>query len=164
MRLINILLTEYNDQGAKLLRLITRSDYTHVSLALEDDLDQYYSFNWKGFAIETIEKHRKRGVSRSACLQVEISEDAYECLVKQIDQFKIECSLWKYTKVGFLFALIGIPYKRDYHYFCSQFVASLLKNSNAIRLKRNENLYMPNHFLDELIYDHKLNNISYNIV
>ena len=39
-----------------------------------------------------------------------------------------------------------ISYKSRYRYFCSQFVADILKNSKAAYLKKDSELYMPKDF------------------
>ena len=62
MKQICILLTKYSDWISSLVYYIGGQGYTHSSIALGDQPTQFYSFNYRGFAVETTEKHRRRGV------------------------------------------------------------------------------------------------------
>jgi len=55
MKKVTILLTEYSDALSRFIYYISGRGYTHISLGLEEDEDRFYSFNYKGFCIETIE-------------------------------------------------------------------------------------------------------------
>ena len=67
MKQICILLTKYFDWISSLVYYIGGQGYTHSSIALGDQPTQFYSFNYRGFAVETTEKHRRRGVRCSRC-------------------------------------------------------------------------------------------------
>lgn len=58
---------------------------------------------------------------------------------------KNKCSL-HYTRLEVDLSLLKIPYNRKYHYFCSQFVADILKQSQAVELKKDITLYLPGDF------------------
>ena len=88
MKTVNILLTKYSDVLSMLLYYLTGRGYTHVSISLQDDHECYYSFNWKGFALETIEKYRRRGVTESMCFQLEVTEYEYIIMKERIREFE----------------------------------------------------------------------------
>ena len=77
MRQISVLLTKYSDWISTLVYHIGGHGFTHSSLSLEEDEDTYYSFNYRGFAVETVDKHRRRGVKCSRCIQLQVSDEAY---------------------------------------------------------------------------------------
>ena len=164
MKTVNILLTKHSDWMSMLVYYLTGRGYTHAALSLQEDEDCYYSFSWKGFALESPEKYRRRGVEHSICFQIEIPDCAYHNVKTEIIRFQQTSVQWKYTKIGVVFALLRIPFRWEKHFFCSQFVAYILQSSNALSLRKNENLYLPNHFVAELSQYNGLVQIAHNII
>lgn len=150
MKRITVLMTRYSDWVSNFVYCITGFGYTHASLALEENEDTFYSFNWKGFAVESLAKHRRHGVSKSMSLQIEVSDAAYADMKHRIETVKADQGRYHYSRFGVFMAILRIPFQRRYHYFCSQFVAQLLNQSNAMPLRRNANVYLPNQLVPEL--------------
>lgn len=162
---VRILLTKYSDCISSFLYYIGGKGYTHASISLEDENDNcYYSFNYKGFCVETIEKHRRRGVSKSISYELTVSQAGYERIQKRLQFFKEHTETLEYTRLGVIFCILHIPFCWKNHYFCSQFVADLLKNSDEIALKKPAALYLPNHFQLELEKSPYLAQVEYNVV
>lgn len=164
MRTVTVLLTKYSDWISDIIYHIGGRGYTHASLALEEDASTYYSFNFRGFCMETMERHRQRGVKKSLSCQLQVSEQAYQNMKADINNFKARQPELKYTRFGVFCCIMKIPFHRKKHYFCSQFVAELLKHSGAVPLKRDPALYLPNHFCRELAESGQLVKIQYNPV
>ena len=120
MKQICILLTKYSDWISSLVYYIGGQGYTHSSIALGGQPTQFYSFNYRGFAVETTEKHRRFLENREN---------------------------YRYTRLGVLCCVLRLPLYWKNHYFCSQFVAELLSESKALRLSRKPCFYLPNHFI-----------------
>lgn len=78
MKQICILLTKYSDWISSLVYYIGGQGYTHSSIALGGQPTQFYSFNYRGFAVETTEKHRRRGVRCSRLYRLNVSDTVYE--------------------------------------------------------------------------------------
>ena len=150
MKKITILLTKYSDFISSFVYHVAGRGYTHASLGLEEEPGVYYSFNYKGFCVETPEKHRRRGVEHSLGCELEISDEAYEALKARIAQFESRREALRYTRVGVFFCLLRLPFRWRDHYFCSQFVAELLQLSGAAALKKRAELYLPNQLYSEL--------------
>ncbi len=164
MRTITVLLTKYSDWISTLVYHIGGHGYTHASLSLDEDENTYYSFNYRGFCVETLEKHRHRGVKKSLSYQLSVSDETYEEMKKNIEQFKSHRTEYQYTRIGVAFCVLRIPFKWKKHYFCSQFVAEMLAASGAVKLKNKPQLYLPNHFTRELRESSQLLSIHYNLV
>lgn len=164
MHTISILLTKYSDLGSTLLYSITGFGYTHVSISLNDETGCYYSFNYRGFAVESEEKHRRKGVNRSARIQIEVSAEAYNYLQNEIHFFKENRESYRYCHLGVVLAVLKIPFEKKQCYFCSQFVAQLLVRSKSILLRKNANTYLPNHFLKELTNSKSHKETLYNVI
>ena len=124
----------------------------------------HYSFNYKGFAVETIEKHRRRGVEESLCFQLIISDEAYESIRDAIEMFKEKADEYSYTRLGVCLAVLNIPYSWKKHYFCSHFVAHLLVQSKALILQRDVSVYLPNQLIPELYQSKRIKQTMYNVV
>ena len=84
MGTVSVVLTKYTDPLSKLLYLICGFGYTHASISLDDGSNKMYSFNYKGFCIETAAKHRRRGVEQSASFTIRISDESHEWLEEEI--------------------------------------------------------------------------------
>lgn len=150
MKTISILLTKYSDLISCFLYHVTGRGYTHASLGLEGEEGRFYSFNYKGFCVETLEKHRKRGIRKSRCYQFQVSEAVYDDIQRRIRDFELHREEYQYTRIGVLFAILHIPFHWKKHYICSQFVAELLIKSRAVSLRRKASVYLPNQFPREL--------------
>ncbi len=147
MKEIRVLLTKYSDWISNMVYRLCGKGYTHASISLEEDFNCYYSFNYRGFAFETVEKHRKRGVRHSRCYQIEVSDEAYENIREKIKLIQETKEEWHYTRLGLLCCILHIPFRWKKHYFCSQFVAELLEQSGELEMIRPSFLYLPNHFI-----------------
>ncbi len=164
MKTITVLLTKYSDWISNLVYHISGHGYTHASLALGEDENTYYSFNYRGFCIETLDKHQHRGVKKSLSYQLSVSDETYEKMKDSIEQFKAHRTEFQYTRIGVLFCVVRIPFRWKKHYFCSQFVAELLKVSGGFYLQRKPQLYLPNDFCSELSNSECLLSVKYNLV
>ncbi|MBE5774569.1 MAG: hypothetical protein E7337_11655 [Clostridiales bacterium] len=164
MKTITIVLTKYSDPLSNFFYLMSGGGYTHVSLSLDDAAETMYSFNFKGFCIESVEKHRRRGVTKSLFYRLQISDTAYEKLSEYVQEFIDNRVDYRYTKMGAILCFLRIPFKWKDHYFCSQFVAEALTLAGAVKLKMLPSLYLPNHLKNELAYSLQLRNVLMNPV
>ena len=78
-RTIYILLTQFPGGNSKAIQLWTRFPYTHVSLGLEEDLNTFSSFVYKGFIVEEIARYNKPGRKPFPCAlyTLEFPADTY---------------------------------------------------------------------------------------
>lgn len=150
MRSISIIWTKYSDFLAELVYHMTGRTYTHAAISLEENCSYYYSFGFKGFCRETVEKYRRRGVKKSLRLRMEVPDDVYEGLRRNVDFVERNARNYEYTTFGVFCALLHIPFRWHRHYFCSQFVAELLESTGTIGLSRPACLTLPHHLLRDL--------------
>lgn len=150
MKPISIIWTKYSDPLAELVYNLTGRTYTHAAISLDEECSYYYSFCFKGFCQETLEKYRRRGVKKSLRLRLEIPDDAYEGLQRKLNFVEQNASYYQYTKFGVFCALLHIPFRWHRHYFCSHFIAELLESTGVIRFPRPACLTLPHHLLWEL--------------
>lgn len=162
MKEITVLLTRYSDRISSFVYHVAGHGYTHASLGLGGEV--YYSFNYWGFCEETLEKHRRRGVEQSLSCVLEVSDQAYQDIQARIETFQRRRAEYRYTRLGVVCCLLRIPFLWRRHYFCSQFVAEVLKQSAAFPLARRAQLYLPNHLCRELLASSQLVRLQRNPV
>ena len=148
-RTIYILLTQFPGWNSRAIRLWTRFPYTHASVGLEEDLNTFYSFVYKGFIVESIARYNKPGRKPLPCALyvLEVSNDTYMAARQIIHTFQNNQAQLHYSRLGVVAGLVlRIPFRRRNHYFCSQFVAHVLKHCQALHLEKDSTLYLPKDF------------------
>ena len=147
-RRIFVLLTQFPGREARALQWWTRCPYTHVSIGLDEDMNTYYSFVMKGFIVEDIARYNCPGRKPFPCelYVMEVSEETYLAVKRNIDTFVRNRSQLRYTKIGLILSLAHIPWKIKNSYICSYFVAEILQRCTAARLKKHSTLCLPKDF------------------
>lgn len=167
---IYILLTDTGTLLSKMIKLYTRFPYNHISIALDEELEDLYSFGRKvytnpfsgGFVKERMDQgvfyHHKD--TRCALYKLTVNEEQYEQIIKVIFQFECFSANYKYNLLGIFAIAINMKLKRENAFTCSQFVATVLKASGFNLLKKCPELMRPDDFVHipslELIYEGKL--------
>lgn len=141
---IYVLFTQYPGRDAKLLMWRTKFPYTHTSVGLEEDMDTFYTFISKGFLVEKVTRYEKpkRPSFPCALYEIDVSEETYNRVKEKVLSFKENKANLKYSTLGLVGSFIGIPFKRENHYFCSQFVAEVLQECGIVKLKKRSSLYL----------------------
>ena len=142
---IYVLLTRFGDGGSKFISNLTGCYYTHASIGLEEDMNTFYSFVYKGFIVEEITRYLKPGRDPFPCelYKIEVCEKVYKRVKKRLLSFVNAKSRFSYTCSGVAMCLFGIPYEQKTRYFCSHFVAETLKRCGAAEMKKKSCLYLP---------------------
>ncbi len=148
MKTITILLTKYSDFFGRIARGIRDKGYSHASISIDGE-ETFYSFNYKGFAIEKPKERKPRKqVPGSLCIRMEVPDENYNIMKNEINKFIEEKEKYKFARLGLAMCFIGIPNKFKDKFFCSQFVAEMLTRAGAVKLKKRTSLYMPTHFIN----------------
>ncbi len=136
---IYILLTYSGSLLSKVIKIHTREPYAHVSIGFDEELSELYSFGRLkpnnpmigGFIKEDISNGTYARFPNTTCAlySLEVSDKKYKRLLKELNKFKKYGDKYGYNIIGLLGVMVKFPIERRHHYFCSQFVASLLKNS-----------------------------------
>ena len=148
-RTIYILLTQFPGWNSRAIQLWTRFPYTHVSLGLEEDLNTFYSFVYKGFIVEEITRYNKPGRKPFPCAlyTLEVPADTYLAAKQMIETFCNNRAELHYSRLGVVIGLIlRLPFRKKNHYFCSQFVADVLAHCRALRMEKDSTLCFPKDF------------------
>lgn len=140
LRNIYIVLTQTNTYPARAIRFYTHEPYAHASISFDEELKEMYSFARKGiynpfnagFIMEDIEEGIfGRFASTTCCIyELQITNSQYYKLREVIDVFKHSKELYSYNYLGLVGAAFNIPVRSKQRYFCSQFVAYVLKQGD----------------------------------
>lgn len=141
-RIITILFSQYKDLTSNFIYFLGGKGYTHVSIALDESNEYFYSFNKKGFRKEYPKKHLKR--VKSVSYKVQVTEEEFIKIKNKIEEFNNAKDYLQYSLLGVIFCFLHIKYKFKDKYFCSQFVAEVLEEIEEFHLKKDYCLYFPN--------------------
>lgn len=150
MNKVTILLSKYNDPFSKLIAL-SSGEYTHISISLDPEEKEFYSFNLKGFIKENWEnKKSKYLLPNRLRFYIYSDDETFEKLRGEIERFEKRKGEIKYSVFGTLLGMARIPHSFKKEYFCSRFVAEVLTKSGAVKLKKKSSQYLPMHIIKEL--------------
>lgn len=152
---------------AKCINYYTKDKYVHVSLSLDESFEKMYSFGRiyprNPFIGGLVEENLKDGVYKnfqnSECIiyRVQVSNEQYILLKKELDLFLKDQKKYKYSLLGLLGVIMNRPIKRSNRYFCSEFVSYLLIKSNIYAPNKIPSLTKPSDLLNindkEFIYE-----------
>ena len=170
MRNIYILLTRSGTILSRLIGLTTAEDYTHVSIGLDEDRCRFYSFGRRNphrpLPAGLVKEDLADGFFSlhpdmpCALYRLSVNDTTYAALRQQLDAMIARAEHYHYNLLGLIFCLLAIPHSRSNHYFCSQFVGTLLKESGCLSLPRHASLLHPCDFAAlpdaELCYSGKM--------
>lgn len=156
MKTIYILLTRSGTLLSKLVYSVTGANYTHASLAFDEDLSCLYSSTRKNgytmFPAGPSREYLDRGVFRlrpeapCALYALEVSEEAYIRARRRANHMMAHGKLYRFNVLGLVLCAMHIRWQRRRHYFCSQFVSDVLEKSGALELPKDSTLMHPNDY------------------
>ena len=148
---IYILLTDTGTLFTKLIKLYTKKPYNHASISFDSELSEVYSFGRKtarnpfigGFVKEDVDKglFKEANCAVYALTVNEVQLQKMNHYIKEIEAQKGE---YRYNLLGLLGFLLNKPIQRKKAFFCSQFVATVLKECNIIDFGKSPSLVAPN--------------------
>ena len=162
MKTIYILLTRSGTLLSNLVYAVTGANYTHASLAFDEDLSCLYSSTRKNgytmFPAGPSREYLNRGVFRlrenvpCALYALDVSDEAYTRARRRAEHMMAHGRLYQFNVIGLALCGMHIRWKRRRHYFCSQFVSEVLEKSGAMELPKHSTLMHPNDYtrLEEL--------------
>lgn len=153
---VYILLIRTNSLFSRLVHMVTKANYTHASIGMGADCEEMYSFARRytalplpaGFVGESVNQGlmAKSPDAPCALYELKISRDSYMEIREQIRFMSERREQLQYSCLGTVFCFFHLAYERENRYFCSQFVASVLEKSGALKLYKPASLYHPNDF------------------
>ncbi|MGM0397128.1 MAG: hypothetical protein ACQEP4_08745 [Bacillota bacterium] len=163
---IYLLLSHSGSMFSRTINLFTDHPYTHISIALDENLDKVYSFGrlnpynpfFAGFVREDMNYGTFNRFPNTTCSihSLKVTGKQYKTIVNQVDGFRAEGHKYTYNFLGILTAMFDYPLSRKYKYFCSQFVSEVFLKSGIQLTEKHPGLTSPMDILEypglEFIY------------
>lgn len=166
---IYIVLTETNTILSKGIQLYTQHKFNHVSLALDSNLEEMYSFGrknennpWIGGFVQENPASKILRESNCAIYAFQVTDAQYTLLQSRIAYYKLHQHTFRYNFAGLLAIACKVKLKRKRAFFCSQFIATLFEEAGLSLNGFCTYFIKPNDFMQlqslSLIYKGKLQN------
>jgi hypothetical protein len=147
---IYILLTDTGTTLTRLIKSCTKKNYGHASIAFDAELIEVYSFGRTtaknpfigGFVREDIHSVLFKQ-AYSAIYSLTITNDEFQKMYQYIQEIAAQKEHYRYNFIGLFGVLFKKPIKRKNAFFCSQFVASVLKEGKVIDFEKDLSLIEP---------------------
>lgn len=156
MKTLYIFLTRSGTLLSNLVYSLTGAQYTHVSLAFDEDLGTLYSSTRKNgytmFPAGPSREYLNRGVFLMrenipcALYALEVTDEAYTRAKRRTQHMMHHGELYRFNSLGLLLCWMHIRWQRRRHYFCSQFVSEVLQKSGALELPKPSTLMHPSDY------------------
>lgn len=140
MKKIYIVLTKTGTLLSRTIKLWTGKEYNHVSIALDEELKELYSFGrlrpynafiggfvHEGIDIGTFKRFYK---TETQIYEKEITEEQYRKLKQNIEEMSNNKEKYRFNLKGLALAGINKKYTPKNKFFCSQFVKHVMKSSD----------------------------------
>ncbi|WP_430790025.1 hypothetical protein VBD025_05390 [Virgibacillus flavescens] len=160
----------FTDTGTYLSRAInfcTKEGLNHVSISFDDELQEVYSFGRKnprnpfigGFVKENIKGDFLKNAS-CAIYALQLSDAEVRKVQSRIREIELQAGNYKYNFLGLFGVMLQIEINREHAMFCSQFVATVLREVDGFKLPKPECFTTPSDIRGlanlQLVYQGKL--------
>ena len=139
MEHIYIMLSATNSMLSTAIGVVTKKKYNHISISFDKELDEVYSFGRLnpnnpfsgGFSREqvTLNFYLK---AECQIYELEVTREQFKKIRAIIDQYDKNKHYYYYNLLGLVTAWLNIPWDRPDAYFCSEFVSTVLIESDVL--------------------------------
>ncbi len=147
---IYLLLTDTRSWFTRLIKFYTKKPYNHASIAFDQELEQVYSFGRKApknpFIGGFVKENMNEGLFKHAngvIYSVSVTEEQWQKIQQYIRKINAEKDAYRYNFIGLFGFLLKRPINRKNAFFCSQFVATVLQESNVTQFSKPIPLVTP---------------------
>lgn len=154
---IYIVITQTGTVLSRFLKLCTRAEFNHASIAISPDLKIMYSFGrvnpynpfFGGFVAESADfgTFRRFSETEALVLAVPVTSENKEQLSVFINTMVDNKKDYGYNYLGLYFAFINKCIKLRNRYYCSEFVREMLKRSGVEGASKLPDVIKPIDFL-----------------
>lgn len=156
MRKIYIILTHTGTVLSRIIKYYTKDEFSHVSIALDPDLKEMYSFGrlnpynpfWGSFVHEEINKGTFKRFKRTKTevYSLFVTDEQYEKARKIITYFNDNKEKYKFNILGLICVSIHKRIKRKNSFYCAEFVKHVLKASGVSEVNDLPQIIRPENF------------------
>lgn len=139
---------------SRAIQCYTKETYNHVSIALDKSLANTYSFGRKKISNPLIGGFVKEDfwdpfflTSECAIYSLDVSLEEYSQIIKTLNYFEKNKEFFKYNLLGLVALSLEYPLERENAFFCSEFIATLLTESNTVDFNKKIQFITPQDLL-----------------
>ncbi|QED48202.1 hypothetical protein [Cytobacillus dafuensis] len=172
-RRVYLLLTDTGTLFTRMIKLYTKECLNHASISFDSELTEVYSFGRKrprnpfigGFVKEDIRSELFRNAS-CALYVFTVKDNQYHRMVELIKEIDDNQQKYRYNLIGLFAIALNKQIHRKYAFFCSHFVAMILKEGRLLETNKHLCMITPQDLKEasshRLIYQGDLHNyLSY---
>ena len=140
MKKIYIVLSYTGTILSRIVKLYTRKEYSHVSIALDRDLSHMYSFGrlnpYNPFIGGFVQESPNYGTfkrfknSKIKIYSLEVSDEDYKKIKNTIRDVEKNKKNYKFNVMGLITVMIHYHLKRENCFYCAEFVKYVLSSSS----------------------------------
>ena len=141
---------------ARLIKLATHYQYSHIAISLTPECDTIYSFGRRnpnsilnsGFVIENKNGEFFKKFSETICriYEMDVTKKQYKHLVRILSYMNKHKETYKYVYFGIVLRFFKIPILFRNRYVCSFFVANALERANIYKFDKECAFVQPRDF------------------
>ncbi|MDD4547925.1 MAG: hypothetical protein PHI05_04215 [Bacilli bacterium] len=145
---------------SRLLRFVLKKKYVHVSISLDDKLNNMYSFGRVnpnnpfsgGFVIEDLREGVFKKNPESECIvyKIKVTEDQYQKMLSELEVYEKNQKILKYNFLGLVASGLNIRLKRKNRYFCTQFASILFLETGVFESQKHPEFFKPIDIIDNM--------------
>ncbi|MGL4741601.1 MAG: hypothetical protein ACRC41_12465 [Sarcina sp.] len=157
MRKIRVCLTFSGTIYSRVIRWFTKEKYSHVSLALEEDKNTWFSMGRTGKNKFWIVRYQEENVKERftewfpntevMILEKEVTNDVYYKIKRMLDEYARQDT--KYNYAGIIGVALNKEITHKNRYFCSELVAKILQEVESLDVDTPPVLTKPMDFLND---------------
>lgn len=139
---IYIIATQTGTMLSRLLKIVTKAKYNHVSISLDPQLEQMYSFGRKypynPIIAGLVKENPHRGTFKrfpntiAKIISIEIDKKDYDIIKNHIESMYAHKDDYHYNLQGVAYGYFNKTYKKDNYYYCSEFVREVLIKGHVV--------------------------------
>jgi len=139
MKQIYIILTHTGTILSKIIKTYTGSEFSHISISLDKELNKMYSFGRLnpynpfigGFVQECISKGTFKRFKNTwtTIYSLEVTNEQYKTIEQHIQQFKQHKEEYKFNVIGLFAVAFNLKIRFNNSYYCAEFVQFLMEQA-----------------------------------
>ena len=141
MKKIYIVLAHTGTLLSRIIKMKTGAEYTHSSIAFDENLDEMYSFGRKYSYIAFIGGFVKEGASfgtykrfyntEISIFELNVTYEQYNKIQEIIEYVKLHKDEYKFNILGLFLAGFNRKRKQEKTYYCAEFVKKVLEKADV---------------------------------
>ena len=140
MKNIYIVMTQTGTLLSKIIKGYTGCEYAHVSISLDKNLDEMYSFGrlnpynpfWGGFIHERVNSGTFKRFKNTIAgiVELEVTDEQYNNLRNIIKKMEERINPCRFNILGLILVGFNIKYEMEDHFYCAEFLKYLFEECN----------------------------------